>query len=296
MYHPPQLPEDPRRARRGACIAARFARRSVFASASRRAIPSPDGVVLWTRLAGRPRPACAVPVRWEVAADEAMKSIVFSGDSHADAGVGAFGPRRGARASRPSAGTGIASRGGDAQSPIGRTRTAPAAERRRRAPALRLRLLPAVRAGLLRRLPPHRRRRAGPGRVPRRLHLRIDLGPRPRAQARRAGAVHARRLPRALRALQERPRPAGGARRLPVDRHLGRPRGGQRLRRRPSRGRHGARRRSSRAAPPPTRPTTSTCRCRARMRPKGRDMRIHTQLDWGSLARFHILDTRQYRS
>jgi alkaline phosphatase D len=33
-----------------------------------------------------------------------------------------------------------------------------------------------------------------------------------------------------------------------------------------------------------------------RMRPKGPDMRIHTHLDWGRLARFHILDTRQYRS
>ena len=34
----------------------------------------------------------------------------------------------------------------------------------------------------------------------------------------------------------------------------------------------------------------------ARMRPQGPDMRIYTQLGWGSLARFHVLDTRQYRS
>ena len=33
-----------------------------------------------------------------------------------------------------------------------------------------------------------------------------------------------------------------------------------------------------------------------RMRPKGPDMRIHTQLDWGKLARFYTLDDRQYRS
>jgi alkaline phosphatase D len=33
-----------------------------------------------------------------------------------------------------------------------------------------------------------------------------------------------------------------------------------------------------------------------RMRPRGPDMRIHTQLDWGSLARFYVLDDRQYRS
>lgn len=33
-----------------------------------------------------------------------------------------------------------------------------------------------------------------------------------------------------------------------------------------------------------------------RMRPRGPDMRIYTQLDWGSLARFYLLDNRQYRS
>jgi len=33
-----------------------------------------------------------------------------------------------------------------------------------------------------------------------------------------------------------------------------------------------------------------------RMRPEGPAMRIHTHLDWGRLARFQILDTRQYRS
>jgi alkaline phosphatase D len=33
-----------------------------------------------------------------------------------------------------------------------------------------------------------------------------------------------------------------------------------------------------------------------RMRPEGPLMRIHTHLDWGALARFYVLDTRQYRS
>jgi alkaline phosphatase D len=33
-----------------------------------------------------------------------------------------------------------------------------------------------------------------------------------------------------------------------------------------------------------------------RMRPKGPDMRLHTQLGWGQLGRFFILDDRQYRS
>jgi alkaline phosphatase D len=34
----------------------------------------------------------------------------------------------------------------------------------------------------------------------------------------------------------------------------------------------------------------------ARMRPQGPDMRIYTQLGWGRLARFYVLDDRQYRS
>jgi alkaline phosphatase D len=34
----------------------------------------------------------------------------------------------------------------------------------------------------------------------------------------------------------------------------------------------------------------------ARMRPRGARMQIHSRLDWGRLARFHVLDCRQYRS
>ena len=34
----------------------------------------------------------------------------------------------------------------------------------------------------------------------------------------------------------------------------------------------------------------------ARMRPRGARMRIYSRLDWGSLARLHVLDCRQYRS
>ena len=43
--------------------------------------PAPDGVVLWTRLTGVLAP---VSVQWEVAADEAMKSIVLAGETAAD--------------------------------------------------------------------------------------------------------------------------------------------------------------------------------------------------------------------
>jgi alkaline phosphatase D len=33
-----------------------------------------------------------------------------------------------------------------------------------------------------------------------------------------------------------------------------------------------------------------------RMRPQGPDLRLHTQIGWGSLARLYMLDTRQYRT
>jgi phosphodiesterase/alkaline phosphatase D-like protein len=44
-------------------------------------------MVLWTRLTGLEDPV-AVPVRWEVAADEPMKTLVASGD-FASLGTGA---------------------------------------------------------------------------------------------------------------------------------------------------------------------------------------------------------------
>ncbi len=53
--------------------------------------PSPDGIVLWTRLAPRPleadggMPPQSVPVRWEVAEDDRFASIVRSGTGLADA-------------------------------------------------------------------------------------------------------------------------------------------------------------------------------------------------------------------
>ncbi|MGH8667791.1 MAG: PhoD-like phosphatase N-terminal domain-containing protein, partial [Burkholderiales bacterium] len=41
------------------------------------------GVTLWTRLTGAPDPV-AFAVKWEIAADEAMRTIVQSGESTAD--------------------------------------------------------------------------------------------------------------------------------------------------------------------------------------------------------------------
>jgi alkaline phosphatase D len=88
--------------------------------------PSPQGVVLWTRLAGSLDPL-AVPVRWEIAADEAMKTIVASGTASADPAwshsihvdVPGLAPERWYWYRFMTAG---------AESPIGRTRTAPAAD------------------------------------------------------------------------------------------------------------------------------------------------------------------------
>jgi alkaline phosphatase D len=101
--------------------------------------PTPSGIVLWTRLAPDPAngggmPNEALPVRWELASDEAMSRIV----------------RRGSEIARPDLAHSVHVEvdglepgrwywyrfdAGGAASPIGRTRTAPAAA----APADRLR-------------------------------------------------------------------------------------------------------------------------------------------------------------
>jgi alkaline phosphatase D len=85
--------------------------------------PSPNEVVLWTRLTGELSPG-AIPVRWEIAADEAMRKVVASGTAQAS--------REWAHSVHAEP-TGLEAdrwywyrfTAGDAQSPIGRTRTAP---------------------------------------------------------------------------------------------------------------------------------------------------------------------------
>ena len=125
------------------------------------------------------------------------------------------------------------SAGGEA-SPIGRTRTAPAPRRAARPAAVRLRLLRQLRARLFLRLSPPGGRAARPRAVPRRLHLRIrqPVGPAGARAQRRGRGDRPAHLPQPPRAVQDRPRPAGAARRGAVARHLGRPRGAERLRRR----------------------------------------------------------------
>ncbi len=87
--------------------------------------PRPDGMVLWTRLLGAPGPL-AIPVRWEIAADEAMRTIVARGVAEAHP-AWAHSVHVEPRGLEPDRWYWYRFLAGDAVSPIGRTRTAPAA-------------------------------------------------------------------------------------------------------------------------------------------------------------------------
>jgi alkaline phosphatase D len=93
--------------------------------------PSPDGMVLWTRLAPSPLAPDGgmgdrrVPVRWELAADEHFTRILQKGETVAEPAWGhsVHVEPRGLAANRPYWYRFIA---GGETSPVGRTRTAPA--------------------------------------------------------------------------------------------------------------------------------------------------------------------------
>ena len=107
------------------------------------------------------------------------------------------------------------------------------------------------------------------------------------------------RLPAAARAVQDRPRPAGPAREVPLDHHVGRPRGHQRpvaptARRTTSRQRGRLPRRAGRAR---TARTTSGCRSGWTGPPGcGDGDRLFRRLRFGRLAEVSMLDLRSYRS
>lgn len=93
--------------------------------------PTPDGVVLWTRLAPDPlndggMPADAVEVRWEVAADDAMRRVVRRGSATARPDL-AHSVHAEVEGLDPARWYWYRFTVGDAASPVGRTRTAPAA-------------------------------------------------------------------------------------------------------------------------------------------------------------------------
>ena len=92
--------------------------------------PRPDGVVLWTRLAPEPlagggMPAADVEVRWELAADDAMRDVVTSGRALALAELG-HSVRVDVRKLDPGRPYWYRFMLGDDETPIARTRTAPA--------------------------------------------------------------------------------------------------------------------------------------------------------------------------
>src|SRR3990170_3582016 len=88
--------------------------------------PSPDGVVLWTRLAGN-LDLLAVRVRWEIASDEAMRSTVLSGETLAEPDWG-HSIHVDAKGLAPDRWYWYRFMAAGAESPIGRPRTAPAAD------------------------------------------------------------------------------------------------------------------------------------------------------------------------
>jgi alkaline phosphatase D len=94
--------------------------------------PTPDSVVLWTRLAVDPRVSdggidpVAVPVHWEIARDEAMRDVVRSGVAAATP-EWAHSVHVVATGLEPSRWYWYRFTAGDIRSPVGRTRTAPAA-------------------------------------------------------------------------------------------------------------------------------------------------------------------------
>lgn len=95
--------------------------------------PDSDSVVLWTRLAPEPldpdggMPSEAVEVVWQIAADEAMTKIVTSGSALATPQLG-HSVHVEVAGLRPDSWYWYRFIVGDAESPVGRTRTLPAAD------------------------------------------------------------------------------------------------------------------------------------------------------------------------
>ena len=104
-------------------VAARFAAEP-FALGVASGYPGAQSVVLWTRLTNLREPS-PVRVRWEIAEDEALRRVVASGDATADP---AWGHSVHVEPAGLAPGRWYWYRfaAGDARSPVGRTRTAPA--------------------------------------------------------------------------------------------------------------------------------------------------------------------------
>jgi len=93
--------------------------------------PSPAGITLWTRITGMP---AAVPVKWEIATSESMSTVARTGEQLATP-EWAHSVHVDVQGLEPDRRYWYRFTAGDARSPVGRTRTAPAAN----APVERLR-------------------------------------------------------------------------------------------------------------------------------------------------------------
>ena len=106
---------------------------SLFALGVASGDPLPDSVILWTRLVADPltdgggMPSAPVPVNWEVAIDEEFEDVVVQGATSAEPAL-AHSVHVDAGDLQPDTGYWYRFTVGDVTSPVGRTRTAPAAD------------------------------------------------------------------------------------------------------------------------------------------------------------------------
>ena len=197
--------------------------------------PLPDSVILWTRILADPLNAAAtspvaLSVRWEVAEDEAFRRIAAKGSATALPAL-AHSVHVDVKGLQPGRWYWYRFMLGEAVSPVGRTRTAPAPGEM---PALLKLAVASCQHWEFGSYAAHRHiAAAAPDLVAFVGDYIYEWGPyrlshplKPRAQRR---VAHACPVPRPLRPVQERPRPAGGAPGRALDRHLGRSRSGQRL-------------------------------------------------------------------
>ena len=165
-----------------------------------------------------------VPVRWELADDEALSRASSRAARRRAEAAWAHSVHAEPAALEPGRWYWYRFSALGEQSAVGRTRTAPA-RRRRGDAALRHRQLPALRRRPLRGLAPRRRRRPRPGRSSSATTSTSTRRARTRSAALEGGETFTLdAVPRALRDLQERRRAAGSARGGAVARGLGRPR------------------------------------------------------------------------
>jgi alkaline phosphatase D len=253
--------------------------------------PAPDGFVLWTRLIGA---ELAIPVRWEVASDEGMRSIVAGGEAVAEPSW-AHSLHIEPRGLEPDRPYWYRFTAGDAQSAIGRACTAPrydAAPTRLRFAFASCQQYEQGYYGAHRHIA-----RDEPdlvaflgdyiyesswGREPVRSHG----GPEPYS-------LHDYRARHALYKSDPDLQAAHAAAPWIViwdDHEVDNDYADDRAEDGMERGEFLQRRAAAYRAYYEHMPLP------ARMRPEGPEMRIYTQLAWGSLARFYLLDNRQYRS